>query len=166
MTVTLLAGVEQSTDNTANNPRDVAANVAELEPNVAPLLSLLNKIGSEAAVNPKIEWLEDESMPRITTLTASAASNATAFVCADNIFRVGDVVRFTAGGWAATITATATTAFSATKIGGTAQVSAASNAEVYIVSNANAEGASLREIKYPQLVTASNYALAYSLSMN
>ena len=56
MAVTLLAGVEQTTDNTANNPRDMAANVAELEPNAAPLLALLNKIGSEAATNPKIEY--------------------------------------------------------------------------------------------------------------
>jgi hypothetical protein len=56
------------------------------------------------------------------------------------------------------VTATAAGAISGTKIGGTAQASGASNAEVYIVSNANAEGSTLREIKYPQLVTASNYA--------
>lgn len=166
MAVTLLTGVEQSTDNTSNNPRDVAANVAELEPNVAPLLALLNKIGSEAATNPKIEWLEDESMPRLTTLSASAASNATTFGVTDNIFRVGDVVRFPAGGWAALVTATAAGSVSGTKVGGTAQASAASNAEVYIVSNSNAEGASLREIKYPQLVTASNYALVFQLNLN
>jgi hypothetical protein len=36
-------------------------------------------------------------------------------------------------------------------------VSAANAAEVYLVNNSNAEGATLREIKYPQLVTASNY---------
>jgi hypothetical protein len=158
MTVTLLTGVEASTDNTDNNPRDMSANVAELEPNVAPLLVLLNKLSKEAATNPKIEWLEDESMPRITTLSASAASNATAFGVTADYFRVGDVVRFTAGGWAIVVTATAAGAITGTKIGGTAQASAASSAEVYIVSNANAEGSTLREIKYPQLVTASNYA--------
>ena len=55
------------------------------------------------------------------------------------------------------VTATAAGAITATKIGATAQVSAASGAELYLVSNANAEGSTLREIKYPQLVTASNY---------
>lgn len=157
MAVTLLTGTEQSTDNTDNNPRDMDAGVAELEPNVAPLLVLLNKLGKEPATNPKIEWLEDESMPRITTLSASAASNATSFGVTADYFRAGDVVRFTAGGFAIVVTATAAGSISGTKIGGTAQASAASSAEVYIVSNANAEGATLREIKYPQLVTASNY---------
>lgn len=56
MTVTLLVGTEASTDNTSNNPRDVPAAVYELEPDVSPLLALLNKLGSEAATNPKIEW--------------------------------------------------------------------------------------------------------------
>jgi hypothetical protein len=70
---------------------------------------------------------------------------------------VGDVIRFTAGGFAVLVTATAAGAISGTKVGGTAQATAASNAEVYLVSNSNAEGATLREIKYPQLVTASNY---------
>jgi hypothetical protein len=158
MAVTLLTGAEQSTDNTDNNVRDMAMGVAELEPNVAPLLALLNKLSKAPAINPKIEWEEDESMPRITTLSASAASNATTFGVTADYFRVGDVVRFTAGGWALVVTATAAGAISGTKIGGTAQASGASNAEVYIVSNANAEGSTLREIKYPQLVTASNYA--------
>lgn len=54
MPVTLLAGVEDSTLNTGNNPRDMAANVFELEPNVAPLLAITSKTNSVAAINPKI----------------------------------------------------------------------------------------------------------------
>ena len=158
MAVTLLVGTEQSTDNTSNNPRDVPAAVYELEPDVSPLLLLLNKLGSEAATNPKIEWLEDESMPRLTTLSASAASNATSFGVTADYFRANDVVRFTAGGFAILVTATAAGTISGVKVGGTAQASAANAAEIFIVSNSNAEGATLREIKYPQLVTASNYA--------
>lgn len=158
MAVTLLTGVEQSTDNTSNNPRDVPAAVYELEPDISPLLVLLNKLGSEPATNPKIEWLEDESMPRITTLSASAASNATSFGVTADYFRVGDVVRFTSQGFAILVSATAAGSISGGKVGGTSQASAANASEVFIISNANAEGASLREIKYPQLVTASNYA--------
>ncbi len=96
-------------------------------------------------------------MPRITTLTASAASNATTFGVAADIFRAGDVIRFTAAGFGVLVTATAAGSVSGTKVGGTAQASAANAAEIYLVSNSNAEGATLREIKYPQLVTASNY---------
>lgn len=55
MAVTLLVGPEDSTQNTANNPRDMAANVFELEPNVSPLLALTSKTNSKAATNPKIK---------------------------------------------------------------------------------------------------------------
>lgn len=96
-------------------------------------------------------------MPRITTLSASAASNATAFGVSADIFRVNDVIRFTAAGFAMYVTATAAGAITASAIGGVAQASAANAAEVYLVGPSDAEGASLREIKYPQLVTASNY---------
>lgn len=135
----------------------MAANVFELEPNVAPLVVLMNRLGSVPATNPKIEWNEDESMPRITTLSASAASNATAFGVTADIFRVGDVVRVTTVGFGLLVTATAAGAITASAVGGTAQASAASTAELYIVANSNQEGATLREIKYPQLVNASNY---------
>lgn len=156
MAVTILVGAEPSTSNTDNNVRDMVP-VADLEPNASPLTSLMNKLGSQPAKNPKIEWLENEAMPRVTTLSASAASNATAFGVAADIFRVGDVVRFTTQGFGGLVTATAAGAITCTKVGGTAQASAASGSEVYYVSNASAEGSSLREIKYPQLVTASNY---------
>ena len=158
MAVTLLAGAEDSTQNTNNNPRDMAAAVFELEPNVAPLLAITSKANSAPARNPKIEWNEDESMPRITTLSASAASNATAFGTTADIFRVGDVVRDTVAGFGILVTATAVGSINGSAVGGAAQVSAANADELYIVSNANTEGAVLREIKYPQLVTASNYA--------
>jgi hypothetical protein len=157
MAVTLNSGVEQSTDNTTNNPRDVVGNVFELEPDVSPLLALTSKTNSSPARNPKIEWLEDESMPRITTLSASAASNATAWGTTADIFRVGDVVRNTVKGWGILVTATAAGAVSGTLVGGTTATTATSGDELYLVANANAEGASLREIKYPQLVNASNY---------
>lgn len=55
MPVTLLAGVEDSTLNVNNNPRDMAANVFELEPNIAPLLAITSKLNSAPAINPKIK---------------------------------------------------------------------------------------------------------------
>lgn len=157
MAVTLKAGVEPSTENTANNPRDMEDRVFELEPDVAPLTLLLAKLNSRPAKNPKIEWLEDEPMPRLTTLSASAASNATAFGVTADIFRVNDVVRFTSQGFAIYVTATAAGAITGAQIGGTAQASAANSSEVYIVGTSDVEGNSIREIKYPQLVNASNY---------
>src|SRR5438045_8651070 len=131
MPVTLLAGVEDSTLNTSNNPRDMAANVFELEPNVAPLLAITSRTNSAPARNPKIEWNEDESMPRITTLSASAASNATAWGTTADIFRVGDVIRNTVKGWGILVTATAAGAISGSSVGGTTMTTATSRDEPY-----------------------------------
>lgn len=155
MTPTILTGPETTIQNTDNNPRSIDATVYELEPNVAPLTVLMNQMGSEPAPNPKFEWLEDEAMPRITTLSASAASGATAFGVTADIFRVGDVVRFSSLGFGLLITTTAAGAVTGTAIG--TQVSAQTGAEIYLVSNANAELATLRELKFSQLVTPFNY---------
>jgi hypothetical protein len=155
MPPTLLPGPETSVQNIDNNVRGMDANVYELKPSVAPLVALSDSIGSTAADNPKVEWMEDESMPRITTLTASATNVVTSWTVTNDIFRVGDVVRFSAGGWGLLLTATAAGSIQGTVIG--SQASAAAGAELYLVSNANAEGATLREIKINQLVTQFNY---------
>src|SRR5262249_29701492 len=104
--VTMLPGPETSIQNVDNNLRGMDANVYELEPGVAPLVALTDALGSVESDNPKCEWLEDESLPRITTLTASGAAAATTYAVAADIFRVGDVIRFSALGFGLLITAT------------------------------------------------------------
>lgn len=158
MAVTLLAGAESSTDNTSNNPIDMADKIAELEPNVAPLVLLASKMGKVAATNPKIEWQEDESMPRVTTISATIVASSTPIGVTADIFRVGDLVRITTQGEGLEVTATAAGSITAVRsIGSMAAASAISGSELFLVGNANAEGSLLREIKYPQLVSASNY---------
>jgi hypothetical protein len=154
MPVTLLPGPETSIQNTDNNIRGMEANVTELEPSAAPLITFSEAMGSSEATNPKPEWMEDESMPRITT-SSGAASSATTIPVADNIFRVGDVVRFSAQGFGLLVTSVGAGTITGTILGTTAAIPA--SAEVYLVSNANAEGATLREIVQPQLVTQFNY---------
>lgn len=155
MTVTLLTGPETSIQNTDNNPRAMDANVYELEPNVAPLTVLASALNSRPATNPKVEWLQDEPLPRITTLTASAASGATAFSPTDDIFRVGDVIRFSSLGFGLLVTATGAGSVAGTLLG--TSVSAATGSEMYLIGNANAEFATIGELKFPQLDTEYNY---------
>jgi hypothetical protein len=156
MAATLLAGTgETSIQNTDNNVRDVDTPVYELEPNSAPLTVLMNAMGNKAARQPKVEWLEDEAMPRITTVSAAAASGATAFGVAADIFRVGDEIKFPSLGFGLLVTVTAAGALSGTIIG--TSVAAATGSEAFLIGNANAEFATLREIKFTQLVTPYNY---------
>lgn len=152
---TLSAGVELTTNNTDNNPRAMDANVYELEPNVAPLTLLMSMLSSRPATNPKVEWLQDQPMPRITTLSASATSAASAWGVGADIYRVGDVARFSALGFGVVITQTGTGFIAGTAIG--TQVSAQTGAELYMIGNANAEFASMNEIKYPNLSSLFNY---------
>lgn len=155
MAPTILAGPETTIQNTDNNVRGVDFAVYELEPDAAPLTALMAKMSTSPATNPKFEWEEDEGMPNITTLSASALSSATAFGTNADIFRVGDVVRFSSLGFGILVTVTAAGSFGGTLLG--TQVSAQTGAEVFLVSNANAELATLRELKFTQLNTAYNY---------
>ena len=149
------AGPETTTQNTANNPLGFDFAVYELEPDAAPLTVLMEAMGSKPSPNPKFEWLQDEGMPYLTTLSASALSSATAFGVAADIFRVGDVIRFSSLGFGVLITVTAAGSFSGTVLG--TPVSAQTGAEVFLVSNANAELATMRELKFTQLTNDYNY---------
>ncbi len=155
MTVTLLVGPETTIQNVDNIVRGMDAAVYELEPDAAPLTVLMNQMGTVPSGNPKFEWNEDEAMPRVTTLSASALSTATTFGSTADIWRVGDVAKFTNYAFGVLITATAAGTFSGTAIG--TQVSALSTTEVFRVGNANAELATLRELKFSQLNVPYNY---------
>lgn len=152
---TLLVGPETTIQNTDNNPRAMDAAVYELEPNQNPLIALTSQLSSRPAGNPKVEWLQDQPMPRITTLSASATSATTAWGVTADIFRVGDVVRFSGLGFGVVISTTGTGYIAGTAIG--TQVSAQTGSEAYLIGNANAEFGTLNEIKLPQLSSVYNY---------
>jgi Family of unknown function (DUF5309) len=155
MPATLLSGTgETSIQNVDNNIRDMDTPVYELEPSAAPLAVLMDAMGSKAARQPKVEWLEDEAMPRTTTVSAAAASGATTFGVAADIFRVGDVIKFPSLGFGLLVTTTGAGAITGTLLG--TSVAAATGVEVFLIGNANAEFATLREIKFTQLVVPYN----------
>jgi Family of unknown function (DUF5309) len=156
MPPTILPGPETSIQNVDNNVRGMDANVYELEPNVSPLVSLSDAMGSVSSDNPKAEWLEDESLPRITTTTGAINVGTFTYPVTLDIFRIGDVVRFSGYGYGLLVTAHSAGSVTGTIIG-TQAATTASGSEMYIVSNANAEGATLREIEILQLVTQFNY---------
>jgi hypothetical protein len=160
VTPTIVTGdLGTDTINQAQRVVDMDDKIAELEPNEAPLMVLTKKLRKRQALAPKIEWLEHMPMPRFDTLSATAASNATTLpVTNGNYFRVGDLIRNTNNGWGFLVTATAAgniTVGAALGSGGSG--THASGDEIFIVGNANSEGAGLREIKTPKLQNAFNY---------
>jgi hypothetical protein len=161
MPVTLLSG-DLATDiiNQSQRVIDMQDTIAELEPNNAPFVSLLRRLGKYQAKSPKVEWLEDESMPRFDVVSATFTSAVTSIPCTNAAwFRVGDGVRVTETGEFMEVTGVSASGIGVNRGGyATAAASGSSAAGLYIVNNANAEGASLRTIKTVRLVNQSNFA--------
>ena len=166
---TLLSGVVDDADILSNQRVvDMSPTIAELEPDEAPLTTMLQKVSKRAAYSQKVEWLSDELVPRLTTLSASATSAdtslsvpATTGASSGTYFRAGDVVRIASTGENCYVTGvSADTLYVTRGIGGTAvtAVSAASGVDVIKVGNAAAEGATLGTLIQTKKVANFNYA--------
>jgi len=138
---------------------DMDDRIAELEPNASPLVVLMKKLRRVQAISPKVEWLEHQLMPRYDNASAAAASGAAAVGVANpSFFRVGDVVRDTVTGEAMEVTGVTAGGINVNRaIGSVVAQAVASGDEIFIVSNVNPEGASLRTIKTTRLVNMSNF---------
>ena len=166
---TLLSGVVDDADILSNQRVvDMSPTIAELEPDEAPLTTMLQKVSKRAAYSQKVEWLSDELVPRLTTLSASATSAATSLsvpattgASSGTYFRAGDVIRIASTGENCYVTGvSADTLYVTRGIGGTSvtAVSAASGVDVIKVGNAAAEGATLGTLIQTKKVANFNYA--------
>jgi len=160
---TILSGVVDDADILSNQRVvDMSPTIAQLEPDEAPLTTMLQKLGKRSAYSQKIEWLSDELMPRLTTLSASAASSDTAIAVATGTgtyFRAGDVVRFATTGENASVSAvSANTIYVTRALGGVTALSAASGIDLIKIGNAAAEGATLGTLVQTKKVANYNYA--------
>src|SRR5262245_22006950 len=149
MPVAMISGdLATDTINQSQRVPDMDEAIAELDPNVAPLVSLTKKVRRKPAIAPKVEWLEYEPPPRFDVLSATAASNATSLPITNGAyFRVGDLIRNTNNGVGFEVTATAAGALTVgAPLGSVGAAAHASGDEIFIVGNLNSEGAGLREI--------------------
>ena len=166
---TLLSGVVDDADILSNQRVvDMSPTIAQLEPDEAPLTTMLQKVSKRAAYSQKVEWLSDELVPRLTTLAASATSAATSLsvpattgASSGTYFRAGDVIRIASTGENCYVTGvSADTLYVTRGIGGGAvtAASAASGVDVIKVGNAAAEGATLGTLIQTKKVANYNYA--------
>jgi hypothetical protein len=170
---TILTGVVDDADILSNQRVvDMSPTIAQLEPDEAPLTTMLQKTSKRAAFSQKVEWLSDELVPRLTTLSASATSSATALSVATGTgtyFRPGDVVRIASTGENCAVSAVSadTVYLVGRALGQSAvsplpsaitSVSAASGVDLIKVGNAAAEGATLGTLIQTKKVANYNYA--------
>jgi len=142
---------------------DVSEIVHKLRPDYQQFKILLEKIGSKPAIREKITWLEEELQGRVSALAASATSAETALTVTtadgNTVFRPGDVVRNTLTGEGYLVTSTSANSVGVVRSwGGVAAASSASaNAQLVVIGNASAQGASSGTAQYVQRTIPYNY---------
>ena len=146
-TITTVRGTGVLTTETRRT-RDVSPLIAQLEPDAGPLTTLLMKLRSKSASDPKFEHFEDELLPRFDVLSgALTAGAATMPVTNYKWFRAGDIVRVNKGEKVrVTTTPTTVNVAISRSIGSTAAASAASGDQLHILSNSNQENATRRDL--------------------
>ena len=163
MAVTTLTGlVNDFTILSNQRVIDMEPVIAELDPETSQFATMLNKLASRPAFSAKVEWLEDQYFPRVSTLAASATSAATTISVATSTgsyFIAGDICRIVSTGEAVAVSAAPSTdTVGITRaIGATTAASAASGGDIVILGNAALQGASLPTRRQTKKTAAYNY---------
>lgn len=167
----------RNTSNVAGRMYDVADVVSLLDTTRYPMLGILTNAGKDPVskkgnamkkketVDPEFKWFEDTFGSReMTTATGQTGKNiaaaSTLVVVAGQGVRaaVGDIVRLVTLGHTFRVTAVSTDTLSLTaELGGATGTLDLSSLPLWIVGNANQEGAGLREIKGTTAVEKTGY---------
>lgn len=139
---TILQGTVDTEDILADERVvDMSERMYKLQPDATQFYTMLNKIGSKEATREKINWLEDEYMPRVSALAASATSAATTVDVTTGegkLFRAHDIVRNMETGEGYLVTSVSTDTLTITRTwGGVAAASSTSAGKLMIVGNAH-----------------------------
>jgi len=162
MAVTVLKGNITTADPVADEQVvDMRNEFAELDPDDSQFVTLLNKLGTRAAVREKIEWLEDQLRPRLLTLSASAASGDTSLALTSGqgaYVAVDDTIRNLTTGELVHVTGITTDSIGVDRaIGAVSAASSASTAQLLIVGSAYKQGASYGTSRIVKRVLGFNY---------
>lgn len=132
-----------------------------LDPDTSQFTTILMRIARSTALSTKVEWMEDELMPRLSSVASGGATNGANIVVAAGegaYFRVGDIVRNAKTGVAVRITTVATDTLTPTNALGRVSFAAhTAGDQLLIVGNAAAQGAGLGTEKQTKRVAQFNY---------
>lgn len=162
MPPTLIQGTRSTNNNSTETrrQRDVTPALSQLEPDAGPLVTMLTKLRKRGATDPKIEWFEDQLLPRFDVLGAAITDPAALSMTVTNYkyFRKGDLVRINKSEIVrVTTTPTSTTVAIKRGVGEAAAATASNGAQLHILSNSNEEGAAGRSLLSTQRVPQYNY---------
>ena len=103
MAVTINQNLVDETDILSNERViDMSNEIDMLDPDETQFFTIANKVGNGGqTMSSKVEWLEDQFFPKLTTSSTTAASGVSSLSVAastSNYFRAGDLVRITTTG--------------------------------------------------------------------
>src|SRR5215471_3014345 len=162
MPVPTVTGVES--DNTIlQNERviDMDDVIAYLDPDTSQFTTMLMKVSRRGAESTKVEWLEDELFPRLSSVASGGATDGATITVNTGegvYFRANDLVRNARTGVAFRVNSIATDTLTITSHLGRVAF-AANNAgdQLLIMGNSSAQGASLGTRLITKRVAQFNY---------
>ena len=142
---------------------DMDPTIKMLDPDTSQFTTILMRVARRAAESTKVEWLEDELFPRLSSVASGGATNGASIVVAAGegvYFRAGDIVRNARTGVAVRVTSISTDTLSVTNaIGRVAFAAAAAADQLLITGNASPQGATLGTRKITKRVAQFNYTM-------
>lgn len=140
---------------------DMDEDIAMLDPEVSQFFTIVNRVSSRPAHSSKVEWLEDQLDPRLSSVAGVETDSTTTIDVAageGSYFRAGDLVRNARTGEAIRVTSVTTDALTVTRsVGSVAAAAMAAGDQLLIVGNAAAQGATLGTRKVTKKVAQYNY---------
>lgn len=161
MNITVVQGVRDTAvlGTETRRVRDVSPALMQLEPNEGPLTTLLARLRSRTATDPKLEWFEDQLLPDFDTLGAAVAVGDTTLTVGNyKLYRQDDLVRIN-DNEIVRVTANPTSSPISVKrgVGSVGATAAPNGGRLFILSDAAMEFATYRNQLTTQKVPKYNY---------
>lgn len=137
---------------------DMSDTIHLLDPNEAPLTAISMKLRTVSAINPKVEWMEDDYIPSSDVVNGTIAGGTTTLVMTNGAyFRAGDILKVLETGETLYVTSVATNDLTVVRsIGATAAATITDAGTILIIGNANAENSTMRDILTAEKVNQYN----------
>ena len=142
---------------------DMDEAIAMLDPDTSQFVTMLQRVGRTVAESTKVEWLEDQLFPRLSSVSSGGASDGATITVATGegaYFRIGDVIRNAKTGVAARLLGVSGDVLTPSNaLGRVAFAAHTAGDQLLIIGNASAQGATLGTRKITRRVAQYNYTM-------
>jgi hypothetical protein len=142
---------------------DMDETISMLDPDTSQFLTMLMRVARSVAESTKVEWVEDQLFPRLSSVASGGATDSATITVATGegvYFRAGDIVRNAHTGVAVRITLVSGDVLTPTAALGRVAFAAHTAADqLLITGNASAQGATLGTRKITKRVAQYNYTM-------